>query len=173
MWGTNNANDEVRPTTGKQVMPEKTSVLSVGKKRYKYAGIVLLSVLLLQIDQVKMVLQRFLLLLTAALTSASALVPRDASDPLASCPGYKASNVKTTSSGLTADLTLAGKACNAYGNDLTQLKLEVTYETGRSQVSYATISYGSAHNLQILGYGSRRLTLDRGTAARKDSRCSK
>lgn len=52
------------------------------------------------------------------------------SDPLASCPGYKASNVKTTSSSLTADLSLAGKACNVYGTDLTDLTLSVVYETG-------------------------------------------
>lgn len=30
------------------------------------------------------------------------------------CPGYKASNVRETDSGLTADLTLAGPACNVY-----------------------------------------------------------
>jgi alpha-glucosidase len=50
--------------------------------------------------------------------------------PLADCPGYKASNVQTTSSGLTADLTLAGTACDVYGTDLTDLTLEVTYDTG-------------------------------------------
>ncbi|KAK3402724.1 glycosyl hydrolases family 31-domain-containing protein [Sordaria brevicollis] len=51
------------------------------------------------------------------------------SDPLANCPGYKASNVKTSANGLTAELKLAGKACNAYGTDLDNLVLEVTYET--------------------------------------------
>jgi alpha-glucosidase len=49
---------------------------------------------------------------------------------LQACPGYEVSNVRTTSSGLTADLTLAGAACNAYGDDLESLRLEVTYETG-------------------------------------------
>jgi hypothetical protein len=48
------------------------------------------------------------------------------------CPGYKASKVQTTKSGLTADLLLAGKACNVYGEDVEKLKLEVTYETGAS-----------------------------------------
>lgn len=72
---------------------------------------------------------QFLLLLTASLATATSLIPR-AFDVLASCPGYKASNVKTTDSGLTADLTLGGKACNVYGKDITDLKLEVTYETG-------------------------------------------
>ena len=66
-----------------------------------------------------------------AVVSATSIVPRaNSNDPLASCPGYTASNVKTTSSGLTADLSLAGTACNAYGDDLKQLTLEVVYETG-------------------------------------------
>ncbi|TVY37447.1 putative alpha/beta-glucosidase [Lachnellula occidentalis] len=65
-----------------------------------------------------------------AAVSATSLVPRaNSSDPLALCPGYTASNVKTTSSGLTADLNLAGPACNAYGDDLKNLTLEVVYET--------------------------------------------
>lgn len=59
------------------------------------------------------------------------LVQRDASsdDLLASCPGYAASNVQTSSTGLTADLTLAGTACNVYGDDLQNLTLTVAYET--------------------------------------------
>lgn len=50
-------------------------------------------------------------------------------DVLASCPGYEASNVQVTATGLTADLTLAGPACNAYSDDLQDLTLAVTYET--------------------------------------------
>ena len=69
----------------------------------------------------------------AASGSANTFIPRDASgDPLAGCPGYKASRVQTTTSGLTADLTLAGKACNVYGADLKDLTLEVVYESSRS-----------------------------------------
>lgn len=49
---------------------------------------------------------------------------------ISSCPGYKANNVKTSSSGLTADLTLAGAACNVYGTDITDLTLTVEYQTG-------------------------------------------
>lgn len=49
---------------------------------------------------------------------------------LADCPGYAASNVKTSDSGLKANLKLAGEACNAYGDDLKDLTLEVTYESG-------------------------------------------
>ena len=67
--------------------------------------------------------------LLAGLASATSLSTRDA-DPLASCPGYRASNVKTSATGLTAKLTLAGQPCNAYGADLKDLILEVTYESG-------------------------------------------
>ena len=47
------------------------------------------------------------------------------------CPGYVASNVATTASTLTADLQLAGQACNVYGFDLNNLKLVVEYQTGK------------------------------------------
>lgn len=47
-----------------------------------------------------------------------------------SCPGYSASNVQQSGSGLTADLTLAGEACNAYGTDLPNLTLTVEYQSG-------------------------------------------
>ena len=46
------------------------------------------------------------------------------------CPGYSASNVQTFDGGLTADLTLAGEACNVYGKDLRDLKFKVEYQTG-------------------------------------------
>ncbi|KAJ9142247.1 Family 31 glycosyl hydrolase [Coniochaeta hoffmannii] len=67
----------------------------------------------------------------AAQLATAAIVPRDhpSDSPLKSCPGYKANNVKTSSTGLTADLKLAGDACNVYGTDLDNLVLEVTYET--------------------------------------------
>ena len=60
---------------------------------------------------------------------ASALARRQAGS-LESCPGYAASNVQDDGAILTADLGLAGEACNAYGKDLTSLKLEVEYQTG-------------------------------------------
>ncbi|KAJ2970724.1 hypothetical protein NQ176_g8046 [Zarea fungicola] len=68
-------------------------------------------------------------LLLAGLASGAVLSRSDTSNnALAACPGYKASNVKTSNNGLTAQLSLAGKACNVYGNDLKDLILEVTYE---------------------------------------------
>lgn len=79
-----------------------------------------------------MALLRFLLLLATSVVLASSLAPRLPYDLLDSCPGYKASNVKTSNIGLNADLNLAGKDCNVYGDDLTHLKLTVTYETSMS-----------------------------------------
>jgi alpha-glucosidase len=46
------------------------------------------------------------------------------------CPGYTASNVASTDTGLTAQLTLAGPACDSYGTDLENLLLLVEYQTG-------------------------------------------
>jgi hypothetical protein len=73
--------------------------------------------------------------LFAGLASAAAIFKRDGAttDSLAQCPGYNASNVRVTSTGVTADLTLAGAACNVYGTDLPNLILQVTYQTGKSQ----------------------------------------
>lgn len=49
---------------------------------------------------------------------------------LDACPGYNATNIKLSSTKLSANLVLAGTACNVYGNDTKTLKLEVEYETG-------------------------------------------
>ncbi|TFY71663.1 hypothetical protein EVG20_g1354 [Dentipellis fragilis] len=48
---------------------------------------------------------------------------------LDSCPGYNAVNVKSRGPKVTADLVLAGTACNVFGNDTKKLALKVTYET--------------------------------------------
>ncbi|KAL9634029.1 MAG: hypothetical protein Q9164_004335 [Protoblastenia rupestris] len=45
------------------------------------------------------------------------------------CPGYKASNVVRNNLGFTATLTLAGEACNIYGNDIEALNLTVQYQS--------------------------------------------
>ncbi|OTB06995.1 glycoside hydrolase family 31 protein [Hypoxylon sp. CI-4A] len=45
------------------------------------------------------------------------------------CPGYIASNIVDANGALTADLTLAGDACNVYSTDLPDLKLLVEYQT--------------------------------------------
>ena len=48
---------------------------------------------------------------------------------LDACPGYKATSINTHGNTLTANLGLAGKACDVFGQDIENLKLEVTYET--------------------------------------------
>ncbi|KAK5169939.1 hypothetical protein LTR04_005570 [Oleoguttula sp. CCFEE 6159] len=58
----------------------------------------------------------------------SSLISKRASS-VESCPGYAASNVQHGTGSVTADLTLAGTACNTYGTDLTDLKLVVEYQT--------------------------------------------
>jgi alpha-glucosidase len=65
----------------------------------------------------------------AAALASSDLVTRQAGE-LDACPGYAASNVVDEGGRVTADLALAGTACNVYGDDLTDLKLEVEYQTG-------------------------------------------
>lgn len=76
------------------------------------------------------------LLLLSGLASAT-LIERAESEPaypdydkLAHCKGYKASSVKERHGVLTANLKLNGKGCSVYGDDLKDLTLEVTYETG-------------------------------------------
>lgn len=49
---------------------------------------------------------------------------------LSSCPGYKVGNVQKTESGIMAQMSLAGQACNAYGDDIQDLTLTVEYQTG-------------------------------------------
>lgn len=46
-----------------------------------------------------------------------------------STSGYTLDSLKETESGLTAQLNLAGDACNAFGNDIANLTIQVTYET--------------------------------------------
>lgn len=73
----------------------------------------------------------------AASSHASAIARRQASAPsLEACPGYAASNVQDEGTRLTADLSLAGPACNAYSEDLKSLKLEVEYQTGMSRFQH-------------------------------------
>ncbi|KAF9447127.1 glycoside hydrolase family 31 protein [Macrolepiota fuliginosa MF-IS2] len=48
---------------------------------------------------------------------------------LDACPGYRATNVKVDGGRLTADLALAGQACNVFGQDIQALSLSVVYET--------------------------------------------
>ncbi|PPQ90718.1 hypothetical protein CVT25_005026 [Psilocybe cyanescens] len=48
---------------------------------------------------------------------------------VSSCPGYQLNSLKQTNTGLTAKLSLKGQACNAFGTDVADLTIQVTYET--------------------------------------------
>lgn len=74
------------------------------------------------------------------------------------CPGYTATNVFETATGLTADLSLAGEACNAYGYDLGSLKLLVEYQTGNLPINFD-------------GMASQLTLSFRHSAARENLRC--
>ncbi|KAK7179627.1 glycosyl hydrolase family 31 [Paraphaeosphaeria sporulosa] len=52
------------------------------------------------------------------------------------CPGYEASNVEKTDSTITADLTLAGDACNVYSPDIKDLRLVVEYQSSKYNYYY-------------------------------------
>lgn len=43
--------------------------------------------------------------------------------------GYTLEYLQTTQHGLTAQLNLAGEACNAFSTDIANLTVEVTYES--------------------------------------------
>jgi alpha-glucosidase len=58
-----------------------------------------------------------------------------ASAAVDSCPGYAASNVVKTTNSLTASLSLAGDACNAYGDDIANLTLLVEFQSGAFMVN--------------------------------------
>jgi alpha-glucosidase len=76
-------------------------------------------------------------LLILGLTPAvlASIIPRQSSYPTSdNCPGYALSNPLDDGSKFTADLALAGPACNLYGSDLPHLKLEVEYQSGTFQL---------------------------------------
>ncbi|KAJ9620483.1 hypothetical protein H2203_007689 [Taxawa tesnikishii (nom. ined.)] len=65
----------------------------------------------------------------AAPSLTPAIYDPKAPDAQAICPGYQASNFVNTTQGFTADLTIAGEDCSAYGNDIVDLTLVVEYQT--------------------------------------------
>jgi len=63
------------------------------------------------------------------------------------CPGYTASNVFRTPYGLTADLSLAGSACNVYGTDVEALSLTVEYQSSdRLHIEITPAYIGSSNS---------------------------
>lgn len=55
------------------------------------------------------------------------------------CPGYTLSDLKNSKYGLTAKLTLAGTPCNAFGSDIADLTIQVTYETSTRRVLFLSL----------------------------------
>ncbi|KAF8965499.1 glycosyl hydrolases family 31-domain-containing protein [Flammula alnicola] len=51
------------------------------------------------------------------------------SHDISNCPGYMLRSLRQSSVGLSAQLTLSGPACNAFGHDVANLTIEVTYES--------------------------------------------
>lgn len=80
-----------------------------------------------------MIAKGLILLGSALPVLTSSLAKRQSSSP-DDCPGYTASNVQASGSTITADLALAGNACNVYGEDLTNLRLLVEYQNGVPQI---------------------------------------
>jgi alpha-glucosidase len=68
--------------------------------------------------------------LTCSLVSAYTPTISDPNAPNAqtSCPGYQAQDMTVNANKLTATLTLAGPACNAYGSDIDSLQLTAEYQ---------------------------------------------
>lgn len=65
---------------------------------------------------------------TNALPSLTPTIYDDSAPDSQACPGYKASNLADNGHGFTADLTIAGANCQAFGNDIADLTLEVSYQ---------------------------------------------
>jgi hypothetical protein len=80
----------------------------------------------------KMLLKAFYGLALLRSVSGAAVAQRQATGSINDCPGYSASNIVNTDTGLTAKLTLAGPACNVYGKDVQSLYLAVNYDSGTS-----------------------------------------
>lgn len=78
----------------------------------------------------KMLLKAFCGLALLRSVSGAAVARRQAAGNINDCPGYSASDIVNTDTGLTAKLTLAGPACNAYGTDVQNLRLAVNYDSG-------------------------------------------
>ncbi|EJF67386.1 hypothetical protein DICSQDRAFT_151660 [Dichomitus squalens LYAD-421 SS1] len=68
-------------------------------------------------------------LLTSSFTAEVFATQETFSGNVSTCPGYTLSSLHETKAGLTAALSLAGPACNAFGHDIANLTLEVTYDT--------------------------------------------
>lgn len=86
--------------------------------------------------------------------AAAAVSRRQTASDIDSCPGYSASDVINTDAGLTARLSLAGPACNAYGADVQNLRLAVNYDSSMLLGS-KQIKYRLTHSRKAITYKNR------------------
>ena len=63
------------------------------------------------------------------------------------CPGYTASNVEHTASGIKGRLSLSGEPCNVYGTDIEELTIEVDIQTAHRLRLSIQPAYLSASNV--------------------------
>ena len=64
-----------------------------------------------------------------ALSVTPAIEDPTAPDAQVVCPGYRASNLQTSDTGITPNLTLAGEPCNVCGFNVPDLTLVVAYQS--------------------------------------------
>jgi alpha-glucosidase len=93
---------------------------------------------------------------------------------LDACPGYTASNVRTDGGQLNADLTLAGEACNVFGEDLQNLSLSITYETSmflslHFHSAFLTLNAEERIHLKIIDPNSERYEVPESVFPRSNS----
>lgn len=103
----------------------------------------------------------------SAADTGATLIPnledQNASDAQSICPGYNASNVARNELGLTATLTLAGAACNVYGNDVDLLNLTVEFQSNDRlaiQVKPAFVGKSNSTFYNLPDYIVTRPTVD-------------
>ncbi|KAF9260094.1 hypothetical protein L218DRAFT_1054996 [Marasmius fiardii PR-910] len=71
----------------------------------------------------------FCLLSTIGVTSIGFQAQGAPSRNTSSCPGYRLTSQTESKTGLTVTLELNGSPCDAFGNDIRKLNVQVTYET--------------------------------------------
>ena len=79
----------------------------------------------------------------------------EAKDAQDVCPGYTATNIVRNDLGLTASLSLAGTACNVYGNDISTLNLTVEYQSADRlavRIAPAVIDASNSSQYDLPGY---------------------
>jgi hypothetical protein len=72
--------------------------------------------------------------------------------------GYSLGSLEETSSGLSAKLSLAGEGCNAFGHDIANLTIQVTYDTTTRYASCTLFSDWCSHVLDFTSRFSTRIT---------------